>query len=698
MIIELAVVGGVVYRLLKGRKKKLMDYLSPQEAAPTGLQNLRHRYLTPFIGDSRQAHHVALRGEAAKQMSMAERRARRDVLISTGSFGFAILGVLINPFFYVLSTLPIIYYVIDYTDMAYYDLTVKGKVSINAISVFFFGFALVGGFYFELALAMWFFSLIGYVTVKTEDHSKRGLANLFGEQPRVVWVWVDGIEVEIAFEALQMGDTIVIHAGQMIPIDGIITQGKASIDQHMLTGEAQPVEKTVDDFVFNSTIVLSGLLYIEVEHTGVNTIAAQVGTILNQTTDFRKVLQSRAQDVIDKVTLPTVALASVTGVLLGLPQALGVLMVYPGYRLLFLNPLSMLSHLHIASQHGVLIKDGRSLELLNEVDTVVFDKTGTLTLKQPRLKQVYSCSDFSEMEILQFAATAEVKQSHPIAQAILEEAYRHRLTVSAIEDAAYKVGFGIEVKLDGHTIRVGSHRFMHQESIDIPLAIQKEQARCHEYGHSLVMVALDGALIGAVELEPALRPEAVAVINELKARGLKMVIISGDHEAPTRHLAERLGIERYFAEVLPEEKADLVDSLEAQGHRVCFVGDGINDAIALKKATTSVSLCGATTIATDTAQAVLMDGNLNELGLLFDLAGSYQQSIQVNFLATVIPSAVYVGGAYLFGWGFLMAILVQQTSALALVNVVRPLLNEVNGGVDHLSVLDENKQRLGEIR
>ncbi|MCP4711950.1 MAG: HAD-IC family P-type ATPase, partial [Planctomycetes bacterium] len=215
--------------------------------------------------------------------------------------------------------------------------------------------------------------------------------------------------------------------------------------------------------------------------------------------------------------------------------------------------------------------------------TVVFDKTGTLTLEQPHVKQLFCCFTFSEDEVLQFAATAETKQSHPIAQAILKETSQRQLAFLPLEEADYKIGFGIQVKLNGQTIRVGSRRFMTQESITIPSNIQVEQDRCYEYGHSLVMVALDDVLIGAIELEPTIRPEVPHIIRQLKARGLKMAIISGDHDAPTRHLAERLGINHYFAEVLPAEKANLVEQLENQGRKICFVGDGINDAIALKK-------------------------------------------------------------------------------------------------------------------
>jgi Cu2+-exporting ATPase len=516
-----------------------------------------------------------------------------------------------------------------------------------------------------------------YLVAKTEDHSQSSLVNLFGEQPRFVHSLVDGVEVQIPFEQVQSGSIVVVQAGEMIPVDGRVLQGTAAVDQHMLTGEAQPLEKTAGDPVFNATVVLAGQLQVETTQTGPQTVAAQIGQILNQTSDFKTTLQSRAMVFIDQVSLPVLVVSAVTWATVGLDQALGVMFVYPGYRMLYLNPLSMLGHLHLASQKGILIKDGRSLELLDQVDTLVFDKTGTLTLEQPQLSQIHACQGFTPREVLQFAAIAERKQSHPLAQAILQAAQEQALELPPVDEASYQLGFGIKVKLNGQTIRVGSQRFLAQEGLTLPPEIEAAQTRCHQVGHTLVLVACDDKLMGGLELQVTIRPEAQTVIQQLKARGFKLVIISGDHPEPTRHLAASLGIDDYYAQVLPEAKVNLVTQLETQGQKVCFVGDGINDALALKKATCSVSLRGATTIATDTAQIVLMDANLSQLPHLFELAESYNKNIKVNFIISVAPSAVYIAGAYLFGWPMLTAMLIQQSTTLfALYNVIQPLLKE----------------------
>jgi len=639
------------------------------------LGEIRTTYVEPFFGDGRRDQQAMLHQNSTLEASKAEKRAKRNLKIATGALGLSTLGLMTSPVLVLMAALPTLYFLWDIARGAWRDLTKEGKVAEKAVAVIILSFALMGGFYFEVVFGGFFVMLIGYLTVKAEDHTRRSLTSLYSYHPRTVWVLVDDVETEIPLAQLRRNDTIIVQAGQVVPADGVILRGAAGIDQRMLTGEAYPAEKAAGDPVFTGTTVLSGRIYVTVHETGEQTVAAAVTRVLNDTSDYRDLVQSRAQKIVDKITLPTLLFAGVTWATLGLSAALGVLMVYPGYRLLLLNPLSMLSFLHIGSRHGILIKDGRSLELLNEVTTVVFDKTGTLTLDQLQVAQIHSCHGSDPDMVLRLAAAAESRQSHPIAQAVLAKTRERGLELPVVDNAQYVVGFGLQVSLDGcRTVRVGSRRFMVANGIDLPADLQEAEQQCHDHGHLLVMVALDDRLLGAIELEPMLRPEAAAVVDQLRAKGLKMAIISGDHEAPTRHLAERLGIETWFAEVLPDQKAEIVRGMEEQGQTVCFVGDGINDAIALKSATSSVSIRGAMAIATDTAQTVLMDGTLTELPRLFDLAASYQSNIRFNFGAIMAPPVLYVGGAFLFGWGFMTAIVIQQgTGGLAIWNVMRPL-------------------------
>ena len=312
-------------------------------------------------------------------------------------------------------------------------------------------------------------------------------------------------------------------------------------------------------------------------------------------------------------------------------------------------------------------------------------KTGTLTVEQPTVSQIFSCSDNSASQLLTYAAAAEYRQTHPIAKAILQEAESRQLDVPHIDHTHYEVGYGINVNLtfdddvNARMIRVGSERFIQMCGITIPPEIKKEQARCQQYGHSLVYVAIDEQLGGAIELVPTVRPEVKEVIRALRESGKTLYIVSGDHEAPTRRLAQELGIDHYFAKTLPENKAELVKQLQEEGRSVCFIGDGINDAMALKQANVSISRRGATTIATDTAGIVLMDGSLSQLVDLFELAQEFNHSLDRTFMLSVVPELMGIGWVFLFHWGPVTVVLYRVALWLPILgNVMLPLYKRQN--------------------
>jgi Cu2+-exporting ATPase len=449
----------------------------------------------------------------------------------------------------------------------------------------------------------------------------------------------------------------------------------ATVDQHRLTGEARPVEKGIGDPVFAATLLVRGRLAVQVEKAGQATLAVQIAEILNQTTAHHLQVEERGLALAEKSVLPAVLLSVAALPLRGFRSAVAVLSAMPGVDMYFAGPLALLNALHLAAEHGILIKDGRSLELLHTIDTVVFDKTGTLTLEQPEVAEIHALGAFSADEILGYAAAAEHRQSHPIAQAILLAAQQRQLTIPDESETRYEVGYGVEVRLAGDLVQVGSERFMTNEGISVPATLHPMQQRCGEFGHSLVYVAVNRTLAGAIELQPTLRPEAQRVVTALQKQGLSLYILSGDQIEPTRHLAERLGIEQYFANVLPTEKARFVTDLQVQGRKVCFVGDGINDAIALKQAQVSISLRGATTIATDTAQIVLMEQSLGQLPRLFELAHRLERNLLTSFGLSVGTGAVIVGGALGFQMGIGAAVGFGAGALLLIVgNAMLPLL------------------------
>lgn len=661
-------------------REELTDLVTSSLARHEGKTAL-DKVLAPFRQDARQAHLDTLaQSSKAASMSRAEQEILRDLALASAIAGVAVVNsFLLVPALYWACVPGVIYYAKITYIQAYRALVDEHRISFDVLNSILITTALLNGMLIPAAIGIWSGVLLFWLITRTEDHSTESISKLFGEQPRFVYLVIHGVEVEVPFTQVQLGDLVVVYAGQTVPVDGVIVDGFASVDQHMLTGEAQPVEKGPGDTVFAITVVLAGRIYVQVEKAAQETVVAQIGQILTNTTAYKQALHSRTMAFVDRMGWPVLGLSLFAFPVWGLSSALGILWSTPGFRMVFFGPLSMLSFLYLAAQKHLLVKDGRSLELLNDVDTVIFDKTGTLTLEEPVVYQIHCCPGQSKEQLLCYTAAAELKQTHPIARAILHAAREQNLSLPEVSDVDYQIGYGIQVKLHEHTLKVGSERFMALEGIAIPSAFGALQDECYRQGHSLVWVAMDDQLAGAIELRPTVRPEAQYIVQSLRERGLALAILSGDHEAPTRHLAAELGIDHYFAQVLPGEKSALIERLQQQGHTVCFVGDGINDAIALKKANVSVSFRGATTVAMDTAQIVLMDSNLSQLAHLFELADRFNANMRVNFLAAVLPGTVCIAGSLLFGWGFLTAVLVSQVSTpFVLYHIAQPLLAAPN--------------------
>jgi heavy metal translocating P-type ATPase len=521
----------------------------------------------------------------------------------------------------------------------------------------------------------WCLSFGRVLVKKTQDNSKKLLLNAFGKQPRYVWLYRDGAEVQISLDRLEPADVIVVNTGEVVPVDGIIVQGLAVIDQHALTGESTPAEKGVGDRVFAATLLVAGKILVQVEKSGNETASAKISQILNDTAGYKLRSQHRGEQMADKAVIPTLAVGSLGLALMGPGGAVAVLNSDFGTGIRMAAPLAMLSSLALCANKGILVKDGRALELMNEVDTVLFDKTGTLTRERPEVGRIIGANGHAEGTILQFAAAAERRFHHPIAMAILHKAAELSLDLPATDDTQYKVGYGITVVINGHTIRVGSKRFMDLEGVATTPEVEDALAIAHREGNTMVMVAVDDLLGGAIELQASVRPEVKQIVEGLRARGIKhTAIISGDHEAPTKKLAESLGMDRYFAQVLPADKAEYVTKLQSEGRKVCFVGDGINDSIALKQANVSISLRGASSIATDTANIVFLEEGLSKLCDLRDIARDLDRNVKRSWQLILAPNIACIAGVFTLGFGIMVSVITNNVAALAaLANGMLPL-------------------------
>lgn len=558
---------------------------------------------------------------------------------------------------------------------AYDDFKVKRKVGDPAVASLLMLGTFLGGFFVVGGVASVLYFSSNKMILITQDRSRRKLVNIMGQMPGRVWVLMNGQETEIPLSQVQDGDTIVVGAGQVIPVDGVVVDGNAMVDQHRLTGEAQPAEKAVGDTVMAATMVMAGKLHIQVTQTGTATAAAQIGEILNNTANSHLEIQSKAIRFVDRAALPTLLTAGVALPLVGYQGAVAITGASIGYNMRLTAPIAMLNYLNLAADRGILIKDGRSLELLPEIDTVIFDKTGTLTEEQPHVARIHCMDGISEAQLLACAAAIEARQSHPIAHAIVAAAHERGLSLPAIDEAHYAIGYGIRARIDGALFRIGSSRFMGLEQIELPPAVELLQQAAHSQGHTIVMVAMDDRLAGAIELEPTLRPEIAEIVADLHRRNLQVYIISGDQEQPTQKLAQSLGIDHYFANTLPGDKAAHVERLQAEGRKVCFVGDGINDSLALRLANVSISLRGATSVATDTAQIVMMDRSLKQLPVLLDLADEFNGNMRAEYAASIIPGVATIGGVFLLKVGIFASVMIYNVGLLAGVSIAMlPLL------------------------
>lgn len=602
-------------------------------------QMIVRTYIDPILaGRARDIHLREIVGSKKRALTIQEKRSNRRL-----GLGFVAFGLLIDAYLTGIKVLPFVVIIGIYNLWPWfkesYRLAFKEKRFgiIHLIALYFAVMWLSGAFFIGVVGSI-FSGICQKIQVITQIGAREDLIDVLGQKPQRVWIEIKGIEVEIPFEELRLGDTLILDVGQMIPVDGVILEGYGLVDQQRLTGESQPVEKSVGDVVLAATILLSGKLKVRVEKSGNDTTAAKIADVLNRTVEYGIDNLRSEFDSVEHTVWPMLA-GGLFGWLVGGPLT-GAAVLGCNYvvGVVPLRMITLLNALSIGSEHGILIKDGKILESLKEIDTLVFDKTGTLTLEIPHITGIHTCGIYDENAVLRFAATAEHRQSHPIAQAIIAAASNRNLELPIIDAAHYEIGYGLKVTMEGVEVLVGSERFMTLENITVPTTMQIHIDRCAFEGKSLVYIAVEKSLAGAIELDATLRPEALEIIAWLKERGLNLYIISGDQEAPTRRLSNELRMDGYFANVLPERKASLIEELQMQGRKVCFIGDGINDAVALRKADVSISFRGATNVATDSAQVVLMDDNLAQIKTLFELTQAYEENLRANYNQAVTKS------------------------------------------------------------
>jgi heavy metal translocating P-type ATPase len=488
----------------------------------------------------------------------------------------------------------------------------------------------------------------------------------------------DGEELKIPIDQVVVGDRVIVYPGDQIPVDGTVLKGSGLVDQCKLTGESIPITRDSGEEVFASTILVDGHLCIVAERLGTDTRAGVIANLMQTAPVYDTRVSNFATKVANQLVAPTLLVSAVVGTLSGdVSRAISILTLDVGTGIRISVPTTVLSALTYAARNGVLIRTGRTIEMLSEVDVIVFDKTGTLTQGHAGVTDIKRLTaDLSDTDILTLAATAEQGLTHPVAEAIIRHAKDCQLPLGHCDEWEYHVGLGVEAQIDGQQVFVGSHRLMAQQRIS--LADLHQRFPDLESGpHSLVYVAVERSLVGVILYSDPIRDESPAVVQALQAQGIDVYILSGDETRVAQAVANELQIpgDRVYAEAFPERKVEVVKALRDQGKTVAFCGDGINDSAALAYADISISFAGASGIARETADVVLMENDLNRLQEAIQISKNAMEIVSQNIAMVIVPNVGAVMAGVFLAINPVLAILINNGSAiLAELNGLRPLL------------------------
>lgn len=535
------------------------------------------------------------------------------------------------------------------------------------------------GFFFPPALMIGLIESGEIIRDLTARRTARANLDLLDSLGKTARVERGSIEVEIPLAEVVEGDIVVVYPGDQIPVDGTVTSGLALVDQQKLTGESIPITREEGQDVFAATLVVDGSLRIETNRTGENTRAGIVVSLMKSAPVHDTRMEDYARKVGDKIVIPTLALgAAVTAATGGnLIRGASIITLDIGTGVRVSVPTAILASLTYAARQGILIRSGRAIEQLAKVDTIVFDKTGTLTQGNAGVVGIYTTERANDaQEVLKLAATAEQGLTHPVAEAIVRHARETEVILDECAEWEYRVGQGIAAEINDRTIYVGSGRMMN--NMDVPIAeFLAANPDIEASAASQVFVAEDQDLLGIILYKDPARPESAEVISDLHKMKITPYMLSGDMQSVAKAISAELGIapENIFAEAFPERKVEVVKMLQESGKTIAFVGDGINDSAALAHASVSISFAGATDMARETADIVLMDDDLSALILAIQIAKHAMRVVRQNVGVIVGPNAAGMALAALIGLDPTAAVLINNGSAIAAeLNGFRPML------------------------
>lgn len=533
------------------------------------------------------------------------------------------------------------------------DTLTQRKLRVEVLDALALGVSMARGDYRTAMITQSLLTLGEYMEQETCRHSDALLASLMQPQEHPVWVERDGQSVEISSSELTVGDVMILGPGDNIPADGKVLRGVGLINQASMTGESVPVRRERGAWLYAGTLVQEGNIAVVAEKVGDESSTANIRRFITDSLSQRSETQQATQKMADRRVAITLGVgAAVFAMTRDVSRLASVFLVDYSCALKLSTPIAFKSIMYRAARNGLLLKGGRAIEQLAAVDTVVFDKTGTLTMGDMQVTDVVSFDPQNTWaeRLLAIAASVEEHSNHPLAHAVVAAAQHHELPHINHGEVEYVIAHGLLCELDGHHMQIGSRHFL-SEHYEIDFApYQDDIDHLEQQGRHLLFIGLDNKLVGMIGLQDNVRPEAAQIIEDLRATGIRQVILlTGDSQHKAEQLATELGIDKFYAQSTPDSKVDVVRQLQEQGHRVMFVGDGINDAPVLTQADVGLAMNQSTELAQQAADAVLLQDDLHGVATARALSLEAMKLVNSNIKLTEwINSSIMLAAA--MGW------------------------------------------------
>jgi len=554
----------------------------------------------------------------------------------------------------------------------------EGRLNVDFLDTLAVAASLAQGNPMTGAIVTWLITLGDWIRDLTAAGSRRAIRELLEFQVKTAWVVRDGAVVSISSAELAAGDNVVVYPGAMIPVDGDVIDGSALIDQKTITGEGLPVVRGRGEPVYAATVVREGQLTILATRVGADTTAGQIVRLVESAPIGDTRMQNHAERLADRLVVPELVLASGAAILSAdFDRFLSLVIVDYGTGIRVAAPTAVLSSMTHAARAGIIIKSGRHLERLAEVDTMIFDKTGTLTHGSPAVLDILTYQNqITGAHLLGLAAAAETQLQHPVAQALRTKAKELAVNIPPCDETQYRIGLGVEGQVNGYYLHVGNERFMQRSSICVRKAVA-DRASLDEQGLSCLYIAVDGVLAGMVPYSDEIRPESRSVLRQLRDLGIKeTVMLTGDNAVVACAVSRRLGLTRHFADMLPAEKAEVIQELQRSGNVVAMVGDGINDSPALSYADVGIAMKHGAEVTHESAHVVLMEDSLWKLVKAVEISqgaiGLIKQNYAIVAGMNTLALALALPGGLITPT--MTALISNGSAVLATLNGLRPIL------------------------